>query len=1090
VIDQKNTTLDSEPDPAVFSKGKRNLLSKCLSTVLIVSIVLSIIGISTAQAEPEKNASGNSIVTAVALKSFPPQYLLKKDGTPDGFAIDIMNEVASRAGLRVKYIIVNDWHEAFSLVINGEADLIPNIGITYERDLVLDFTSPIETFPISIIVRENQHTINGKDDLSGLRVAVVKDSAGVDLINKIHGVNSTIFNSPEEALFALLSGNADAFVYPQPVAVNMAKMSGVEDRIKIVGKPLEEIKRAIAVRQGNKELLDRLDKAVKGFIGTPEYKNIYMKWHGKPIPYWTPEKLFVGMFIVVLMTIFSMALWRYRSMVRLNKVLTRSNEERKQAEVALQKTARELTDLYNNAPCGYHSLDINGVFVRINDTELAWLGYSRDELIGKKMFSDLMTPESAEYFHLKFPLLKEQGWFSDIEYEVICKDGTVITLLLSATALRDAEGNFIMSRATSYDISERKKIEKALQVANETLQALIQASPVAIIALDPDGKVRLWNPAAEKMFGWRESEVLGNFLPFISEDKMEEHRAFRDRVLRGEGFSGVEVCRQKKDGSAIDISFSTAPLRDTKGTITGILSAHVDITERRKAEEALRASEEKYRSLFEESKDAVFISTPEGKFIEINPAGIELFGYASKEELLNIDIARDLYVNPEDRKIYQRMLNEKGFGKDYQLEMKRKDGRKVTVLSTSLVVRDEKGSVTAYRGIIRDITEYKKLEEQLLQAQKMEAVGQLAGGVAHDFNNILSAIIGYGYLLQKKMGSDDPLRADVEQIVESANKAAEVTRNLLAFSRKQIMNARPVNINDIITKIEKLLSRLIGEDIEVSTVFAVPDLICTADAGQIEQVLLNLATNARDAMPHGGKLTISTELTTLDDAFVRTHGYGNTGEYALITVSDNGMGMKQEEIEKIFEPFYTTKETGKGTGLGLAMVYGIITQHDGYIIVYSEPGKGTTFRIYLPVARTKEEVPAESAVDAVPARGTETILVAEDDEKLRKLSEIVLTQNGYKVILANDGEEAIGKFIDNKESIQLVLLDIVMPKKGGKEVYDEIRRIRSDIKVIFSSGYTAERLDPNLLLTENINLITKPVSPKDLLARVRAMLDR
>ena len=1089
MIDKKNTTLDSEPDPALFNKCTKNLLSKCLSTVLIVPILLLIIAISTAQAEPENDASGNRIVTAVALKAFPPHYLLNKDGTPDGFAIDIMNEVASRAGLQVKYIIVNDWHEAIPLVINSEVDLIPNIGITYERDLVLDFTSPIETVPISIIVRENQHTINGKDDLSGLKVAVVKENVGVDLMKKTNGVNSMIFNSPEEALFALLSGNVDALVYPQPVAASMAKIIGVEDRIKIVGNPIAEIKRAIAVREGNNELLDLLDRTVRGFIGTPEYKKIYMKWYGKPIPYWTPVKLLFGMTIIVLMAIFSMALWRYRSIVRLNKVLARSNEERKQAEETLQKTARELTDLYNNAPCGYHSLDISGVFVRINDTELAWLGYSRDELIGKKQFSDLMTPESAEYFHLNFPLFKERGWFRDIEYEVVCKDGAIITLFLSATALIDAEGNFIMSRATSHDISERKKIVKALQVANETLQALIQASPVAIVALDPDGNVRLWNPAAEKMFGWCESEVLGKILPYVPEDKVEEHRILRERVLRGEGFSGVEARRQKKDGSAIDVSISTAPLRDTERHIIGIMSVTVDITDRKKAQESLRASEEKYRSLFEESKDAVFVSTPEGKFIDINPAGVELFGYASKEELLNIDIAGDLYVNPEDRKIYGRMLHEKGFVKDYQLEMKRKDGRKVTVLSTSLIVRDEKGSVTAYRGMMRDMTEYKKLEEQLMQAQKMEAVGQLAGGVAHDFNNIISAIIGYGYLLQKKMGSDDPLRADVEQILESANRAAEVTRSLLAFSRKQIMNVRPVNINDIISKIERLLSRLIGEDIEVSTVFAVPDPICIADAGQIEQVLLNLATNARDAMPHGGKLTISTELTQLDDGFIRTHGYGKTGGDALITVSDNGMGMKQEEMEKIFEPFYTTKETGKGTGLGLAMVYGIIKQHDGYIIVYSEPGKGTSFRIYLPVARTKSEVLAKSAVDAVAARGTETILVAEDDDKLRKLSEIVLTQNGYTVILANDGQEAISKFIDNKESIQLLLLDMVMPKKGGKEVYEEIRRIRSDIKVIFSSGYTAERIDPDLLVTGNIILLTKPVSPRDLLTRVRGMLD-
>jgi PAS domain S-box-containing protein len=521
-----------------------------------------------------------------------------------------------------------------------------------------------------------------------------------------------------------------------------------------------------------------------------------------------------------------------------------------------------------------------------------------------------------------------------------------------------------------------------------------------------------------------------------------------------------------------------------------MMGVGIDITEHRKAEEALRESEEKYRTLFEESKDAVFVSTPEGKYLDINPAGVELFGYSSKEEMLNLDIARDIYVNSEDRKMYRHLLSEQGFVKDYQLEMKRKDGKKLTVLSTSLVVRDEVGSIVAYRGIMRDITAYKKLEEQLLQAQKMEAVGQLAGGVAHDFNNIMSAIIGYGYLMQRKLKSDDPLRDDVEQILESANRAAEVTRNLLAFSRKQIMNVRPVNINEVIAKIEKLLSRLIGEDIEVELSLATQDLICMVDAGQIEQVLLNLATNARDAMPKGGKFTISTQLAELDDVFINAQVVGSKREFALIIVSDNGTGMRQEDIEKIFEPFYTTKETGKGTGLGLAMVYGIIKQHDGHIKVQSELGKGTSFKIYLPVVHKEEEVSENGTVEAVPESGTETILVAEDDEKLRKLSQIVLTQNGYRVILANDGEEAISKFNENKESIHLVLLDMVMPKKNGKEVYEQMRRTKPNIKVIFSTGYTAERLDSDLLLTENINLLTKPVSPRDLLVKVRTMLDR
>ena len=303
---------------------------------------------------------------------------------------------------------------------------------------------------------------------------------------------------------------------------------------------------------------------------------------------------------------------------------------------------------------------------------------------------------------------------------------------------------------------------------------------------------------------------------------------------------------------------------------------------------------------------------------------------------------------------------------------------------SSRIIEDDLGRLIGIEGILRDVTERKKLEEQLRQAQKMEAVGLLAGGIAHDFNNILSAIMGYGYLLQTKMNSDDPLRENVDQILVSADRAAEVTHSLLAFSRKQIMNPKPVNINAMMKRFEKLLSRLIGEDIELSTNFTDKDVISMADAGQIEQVLLNLATNARDAMPQGGHLTLDTQLVELDDTFIRVHGYGEPGMFAVISVSDTGSGMEKETMAKIFEPFFTTKEVGKGTGLGLAMAYGIIKQHNGYINVYSEPEKGTTFRIYLPAIKSTEEVIVKTAIEPLPSRGNETILVAEDDSIIKK----------------------------------------------------------------------------------------------------------
>jgi signal transduction histidine kinase len=315
---------------------------------------------------------------------------------------------------------------------------------------------------------------------------------------------------------------------------------------------------------------------------------------------------------------------------------------------------------------------------------------------------------------------------------------------------------------------------------------------------------------------------------------------------------------------------------------------------------------------------------------------------------------------------------------------------------------------------MRDITEHKRLEQQLFQAQKIEAVGQLTGGVAHDFNNILTAIMGYGSLLQTKISADSLLNDYVKQILGGANRAAEVTKSLLAFSRKQMMHPRPVDLNDIVRGIEKLLSRLIGEDIEIITTLSSKDVISTVDAGQIQQVLMNLVTNARDAMPNGGRLTLKSEVLELDEAFIWSNGYGESGQYAVLSVSDTGIGMNQEASERIFEPFFTTKGTGKGTGLGLAMVYGIIKQHGGYIHVDSEPVKGTTFNIYLPSTQSREESLPGTSGETHPRGGTETILVTEDDENLRQLSQLVLTQNGYTIISARDGETAVNEFLDHK----------------------------------------------------------------------------
>ncbi|MBI5099793.1 MAG: PAS domain S-box protein [Nitrospirae bacterium] len=493
-------------------------------------------------------------------------------------------------------------------------------------------------------------------------------------------------------------------------------------------------------------------------------------------------------------------------------------------------------------------------------------------------------------------------------------------------------------------------------------------------------------------------------------------------------------------------------------------------------------SEERFRILLDQGYDGIFIHD---NFIilDLNQRMADMTGYSCSELLQTKAI--NLFTPDSQKLIYEYIrAGRQGF---YEVDLQRRDGQIVQV--------EAFGAPCRYRGhnarivAIRDITEQKTLQAQLLQAQKMEAIGLLAGGIAHDFNNILTAIIGFGSIVKMKMKNDDPLRVHIEQILESANRAAQLTHSLLAFSRKQPLLMKAVDLNKIITRMETLLKRLIGEDIKLITKTSGNELTVLADSVQIEQVLMNLATNARDAMPGCGSLTISSDSVEFDSEYISAYGFGEPGMYAVISVADTGAGIDKEAIEKIFEPFFSTKEVGKGSGLGLAVVYGIIKQHNGHINVYSETGKGTTFKIYLPLikAKSKEE---DKRPAKTPQSGTETILVAEDDGSLRKLMEIVLKASGYKVITSVDGEDAINKFMENREAVHLCLLDVIMPKKSGIDVYYEIKKARPDIRVVFMSGYTADVMNKSTLPDEDAVLLLKPVEPQALLRKIREILDK
>jgi len=510
-----------------------------------------------------------------------------------------------------------------------------------------------------------------------------------------------------------------------------------------------------------------------------------------------------------------------------------------------------------------------------------------------------------------------------------------------------------------------------------------------------------------------------------------------------------------------------------------------DITERKQIEEQFR----KLSHAIEQSTLSILITDTKGNIEYANPILFDVTGYTREEAIGKTPKIFSSGKTPPEtyRSLWKTILS----GKDWHGEFlnKKKDGELFWEHATMSPLKNDKGIITNFVAYKEDITKIKKLEEQFRQAQKMEAVGQLTGGIAHDFNNILTGIILNSELLKMKMEKDNPLRAHAEQTVEQALKAANLIQGLLAFSRKQALNLQFTNLRDVIASTKKLLLRIMREDIELKISIPEKDLAIMADGVQIEQVLINLATNARDAMPNGGTLTIEATDIEMDNGFINTHDFGKGGRYALITVTDTGTGMDENTQKKIFEPFFTTKEVGKGTGLGLAMVYGLIKQHEGYIDLYSEPGKGTAFKIYLPIKELKYE-DLKLAEQIIPKRGSETILIAEDNEIIRKSTISILENYGYKTIEAVDGDSAVESFIKNKDRIKLVILDVIMPKKNGKDVYNAIVNILPTVKVLFMSGYTGDTLHPKEITEKGLNFISKPFTEKDILKKIREILDK
>ena len=511
-----------------------------------------------------------------------------------------------------------------------------------------------------------------------------------------------------------------------------------------------------------------------------------------------------------------------------------------------------------------------------------------------------------------------------------------------------------------------------------------------------------------------------------------------------------------------------------------------EIQERIWAEESKRESERRYRSLFEESKDAIFLVKPEGEIIDVNKAGLELFG-ADKKRILEGNVLH-YYKTPSDREKLRSELDQKGFVREYPVTIKRENGTERECQVTSSVFKDNQGVHLGYFTIARDVTESNLMERQLFHAQKMEAVGTLAGGIAHDFNNLLQVINGFAELAMIEVKEDSEVHAQLLQIKKAAHIAAELTQGLLMFSRRVESKLKPVNLNEELKKVVKMLERALPKTIEIHLDLFQPLSTVNADPAQLHQVIMNLAVNARDAMPSGGRLSLETRNVYLDEEYCRSHIDTAPGNYVALRVSDTGIGMDEKTKLHIFDPFFSTKEISKGTGLGLSIVFGIIKNHGGNIICYSEPGRGTTFSLYLPIIEMLEDSVEMEKEGPLP-QGKETILLVDDEESVRNLASKILQRFGYSVLSAANGREGLNLFIKEKNRIDLVLLDLIMPEMNGRDCLREILRAAPRTKVIIASGYSADGEIDHALEDGAITSIKKPYLMRELLETVRNVLD-
>src|SRR5713101_142459 len=649
---------------------------------------------------------------------------------------------------------------------------------------------------------------------------------------------------------------------------------------------------------------------------------------------------------------------------------------------------------------------------------------------------------------------------------------------------------FLFDLYTIYQHLQIHRIRRQLLEREELFRLIGENVADMIAVVDMKGQ-RIYNSLSyQKVLGYSPTELRASsaFEQIHPDDRERVKDAAEEARQTGKG-EALEYRFRHKNGNWLVLESTSSVIRNAKGEPEKLVIVNRNITKRKHAEEALRRSETSFRSMVEDAPYGIYRASPAGHFLQVNPALQRMLGYESAEELRKANIESDIFRHAEEYQRVNELLARSEELKDVEMEWKQRDGTPITVRCSGRQVNDENGVLAHFEVFAEDVTEKRVLERQLRMAQKMEAVGRLSGGIAHDFNNLLQVIIGYSGVLKKSLGATNPLYEHALEVEKAGQRAASLTKQLLAFSRQQVLTPAVLNLNALVSDMGKMLPRLLGEDIEVSLELEPKLGNVKADQSQIEQVIMNLAVNARDAMPMGGKLKIQTANVEMDQTYTRNHPGSKEGCYVELAVTDTGTGMNAETLAHIFEPFFTTKKRGEGTGLGLATVYGVVKQSNGYIWVESEPGKGASFQVYLPLHAAEAQVTEPEADSGEKLRGSETILLVEDADPLRKLAQLVLETNGFRVLPARNGEEALEVAARYEGTFDLLLTDVVMPGMNGRALAEQLSTRQPGMKVLYMSGYTDSFIAGHGVLDPETQLLHKPFTEEVLVRKVRDVLN-